>query len=133
MNQEITSRYLSKREIKGLRKIGDIIIPRNGPFPSFSETGCLQHVDDAVAYLDPIDLKDLKSFLAVASFLPGFMIKLVLRLLEWGTFSLLRMGNLGIRGVVYSLYYSNKTATDYKGTKPHEMIGYQVKTIPLKQ
>ncbi len=130
--EDIKSEYLSVRELKGLKKIGDIMIPRQGDFPSFSETGCLMYVDDAVAYLDPIDLNDLKSFLRVASFLPSFIVKFVLKLLDWGFFSLLRLGNLGIRGIVFSLYYSNKTAPDYKGSKPHDLIGYHVKIVPLE-
>ncbi len=131
-NQEIKSNYLGPRELKGLQKIGDIMIPRHDEFPSFSDTGCLTHVDDAVSQLDPIDLNDLKLFLKIASFLPTFMVKLVIKLLDWGPIALLRLGNLGVRGIVYSLYYSNKTAPEYQGPKPHDIIGYHVKTVPLE-
>ena len=124
------SQYLSEREIKGLEKIGDIMIPRNPPFPSFSETGCVEHVDDTVAYVAEADLKDLKMLLGICGTLPSFMVRFILWLFEKQWFTLLRFANFGVRGLIFSLYYSNKTGANYTGKKPHDVIGYKINRIP---
>ncbi len=131
--EEVDSKYLSKKEIKGLLKIGDILIPRNPPFPSFSDVGCILYVDDAVSELDPQDLSDLKMFLGIAASLPKFLLRFVIKLLNIGGLTLFRMGNLGIRGVIFSLYYSNKTAPRFSGKKPFDVIGYKVNIVPIEQ
>ncbi|MFW9928045.1 MAG: hypothetical protein ACFFD1_01485 [Candidatus Thorarchaeota archaeon] len=127
---QLESKFLSKRELKALIKIGNILIPKNDPFPSFSEIGCIKYVDDALENLDPYDLSDLKLFFKLMSILPKFLSKLILLWMNSSKISLLRLGNLGIRGIVFTLYYSNKTASEYSGQKTHDLIGYHVKSIP---
>ena len=43
------SLYLSQFELCGLNKVGDLVVPGGYGFPSFSETGCVNHVDDVMA------------------------------------------------------------------------------------
>lgn len=131
MTNQISS-ILSNREIKALLKIGDILVPENDPFPSFSQTGCIYHVDDAIKNFDPQDLSDLRLFFRIMSFLPKFMVRFILWWMSRSRIGLLRLGNLGIRGVVYTLYYSNRVGPDYKGKKIHDIIGYHVNTVPLE-
>jgi hypothetical protein len=125
----IKSDYLNKRELKGLLKLGDVIIPRNKEFPSFSELGCIEYVDEAVGNLDPYDRNDLKLFLKVASILPKFMIKFVMILINRPFMTLLRMGNIGIKGIIYSLYYSGNQGNNYQGKSIFEIINYNVNII----
>ena len=125
----ITSDYLNKRELKGLKKLGDVICPKNKEFPSFSELGCIEFVDDAVGNLDPYDRNDLKLFLKIASILPKFMLKFVMIMINRPFMTLLRMGNIGIKGIVYSLYYSGKQGSNYTGKPIFDIINYNVKAV----
>lgn len=52
------STILNNRAIRAMERIGDIMIPKNGDFPSFSETGSIEHIDDLVAYAPEEDIKD---------------------------------------------------------------------------
>lgn len=126
---EVTSEYLNKKEIKGLVKLGDIICPKNDDFPSFSQLGCIQFVDEAVGSLDPYDRNDLKLFLKIASLLPSFILKFVMVIINRPFMALLRMGNIGIKGIIYSLYYSGKQGSKYKGKPIFDIIGYEVNAI----
>ena len=130
MVDKYSSKYLSRREMKGLEKMGDIMIPGDDTMPSFSQTGCVAFADDAVAYVDPIDLKDLKMLLGICGILPKFMVRFFLWLFDREWTSLLRFANFGVRGLIFSLYYSNKVHPEYKGHTPHEIIGYEIKRVP---
>lgn len=126
------SLFLSQREIRGLNKLGDLVIPGGYGLPSFSETGCVDHVDEVMAPTPAADVKDFKLLMKVFSVAPEFFIKGVLKLLDKESAfpepigGLLRLLNVGIKGVVFSLYYSNKTNDFYQGPLVHEAIGYQV-------
>ena len=125
----IASDYLNKRELKGLTKFGDIICPKNNDFPSFSQLGCIQFVDEAVGCLDPYDRNDLKLFLKIASVLPKFMDKFIMILIIRQFMTLLRMGNIGIKGIIYSLYYSGKQGDNYTGKPIFDIINYHVNVV----
>ena len=126
------SHYLSRREIRGLIKVGDLVIPGGYGMPSFSETGCVDYIDEVMAPTPSADVKDFKLLMMVFSVLPEFLIKGILMLLDKESVfpdsvgGLLRLLNVGIKGVVFSLYYSNKTREFYQGPQVHEVIGYQV-------
>ena len=126
---ENKSEYLSKREIKGVTKLGDILCPKNKDFPSFSELGCIQYIDDAVRNLDPYDRNDLKLFLKIASILPKFILKFVMIIINRPFMALLRMGNIGIKGIIYSLYYSGKQGDNYNGKPIFDIINYKVNIV----
>ncbi len=115
--------------MKGLEKMGDIMIPGDESMPSFSQTGCVAFADDAVAYVDPGDLKDLKMLLGICGALPKFMVRFILWIFDREWITLLRFANFGVRGLIFSLYYSNKTHSEYQGEKPHEAIGYEIKRV----
>ena len=125
----ITSDYLNKRELKGLTKLGDIICPKNNDFPSFSQLGCIQFVDEAVGSLDPYDRNDLKLFLKIASVLPKFMDKFIMIMINRPFMTLLRMGNICIKGIIYSLYYSGKQGDNYTGKPIFDIINYHVNVV----
>ncbi|UZE96607.1 hypothetical protein [Alkalimarinus alittae] len=126
------SLFLSQREIRGLIKVGDLVIPGGYGFPSFSETGCIDHVDEVMAPTPAADVKDFKLLMKVFSVAPNALLKGLLRLMDKESAfpepigGLLRLLNVGVKGVVFSLYYSNKTSEFYQGPLVHEAIGYQV-------
>lgn len=127
------SLFLSQREIQGLNKLGDLVIPGGYGMPSFSETGCVDHIDEVMAPTPAADVKDFKLLMKVFSVAPDFFIIGILKLLDKESVfpepigGLLRLLNVGIKGVVFSLYYSNNTSDFYQGPLVHEAIGYQVK------
>ncbi|MEK6578461.1 MAG: hypothetical protein AABZ55_04480 [Bdellovibrionota bacterium] len=118
------SKHLNSRQLIGLRKIGDILAPGDGEFPSFSNLACEREVDRVLDCMPMQDVSDLKMLLSVVSFVPFFWLKWKLHAVEWmwergiPIGSLGRMIRLGFRGLVYSLYYS--------GGKPYEVMGYNV-------
>jgi hypothetical protein len=117
-----------------LNRLGDIMCPRNGEFPSFSELDCVHHAGIVLNEIPEKDLKDLKLLLFVLWFMPAPFMRIFLFVLERmrhmngqvGT--LVRMLQFGLRGIAFALYYS-----DLKGPKatvqqtPVKIVGFEVK------
>lgn len=123
------SRFLSERELAALTRIGDIMLPGDNEFPSFSQTGCVQFVDDLLCVMDVHDRRSLKILLRVCSLLPSVIVKGVLWLCQTRREASLHLVELGLKGVVMSLYYSNKTAPAYAGPTPLEVIGFELQRV----
>lgn len=115
---------LTERQIHGLEKIGDCLIPGDGELPSFSASGHARLAGRILDYMPEQDLGDLRMLLTVFSFLPRFYLRFFCWFLERARAmpgpagSILRFIRIGVRGLVFSLYYS--------GGKPHDVIGYKV-------
>ncbi len=131
----MTSRLFSKSAKKGLIRIGDILIPGNDEFPSFSAYMCMEHIDDLIAYAPEDDIKDLGMVMSMFSLLPqGILVWLVRKMAiahknEGPLGSVLRQLNIGIRGIVFSLYYSEKPGSNFRQKNPTEMIGFTVNKV----
>jgi hypothetical protein len=117
------SRYLNRRQLRAIERMGDIMIPGDSELPAFSRTEPASRVDRLVETMPEGDLGDLKVLLTVLSFFPGILLAGFLRFLEaspafpsWLGGGLFRMIRLGMRGIVMSLYYSAE--------KPIETVGY---------
>jgi len=118
------SQFLGPRELAALERIGDLMLPGDSQFPSFSQTGCIAFVDDLLHYMDPKDRDDLKTLLRALSILPSPLLRMVLGLCRTRWTPTLRMIELGLKGLTMSLYYSNKTAPHYSGRKPFDVLGF---------
>lgn len=115
------SKILDKSALKGLIKVGNIIIPGSGNLPSYEKSLAIQEVDRMVAYMSSDDRFGLKLLLSVLSFLPntilGMFIKIVFnhknhpKLIS--PFS--KMIMLGLKGLVMTTYY---TEHDREGVAP---------------
>ena len=131
----MSSKYLNQNALKGLTRIGDLLIPGDEEFPSFSAYMCMDHIDDLIAYAPQHDVKDLNMILAIFSFLPTGILRWLVKLMAKGhklhgaTGTLLRQLNIGIRGIVFSLYYSEKPGISYKAKNPTDMIGFTLNKI----
>ena len=131
----MNSRYLNKRAVKGLNRIGDIIIPGNATYPSFSTYMCIDHIDDLMEYAPTDDVGDLKLVLGIFSILPKGILTWIVKKMSSSAKSddplsgLFRQLNMGIRGVVFSLYYSEKPGHKYSGMNPTELIGFTVNKV----
>ena len=108
MKIDFTSAYFSPRALKALNRLGDILIPANGDFPSFSEYGGLEHIDRMVSYAPVDDIGDLNMALGYLQFMPTFALRqLVKRMTNAadndGLLGMpLRLLNLAIRGLVFA-------------------------------
>ena len=133
----MASSYLSKSAIKGLTRIGDILIPGNDEFPSFSTFMCMDHIDDLVAYAPQDDIKDLGKVLGLLSFMPKRVLLWLVKTMskshtKTGPLGIvLRQLNMGIRGLIFSLYYSAKPGTDYNDKNPTELIGFTLNKVQI--
>ena len=107
------SRYLSDVAVKGLRKIGDAYIPGGEGFPSFSDSGVARDADRALEFIPEEDRRGLVLVLKLFAWAPRWMVRGVLQLIDddrWfpnplGSF--FRLLKFGLKGIVYTLYYSN--------------------------
>ena len=126
-----TSRWLTAGQLRGLRKVGDLVIPGDGVFPAFSETGAITHVDRMLDYVHPADRDGLRLVFGLFRLLPRPAVWLILALSErhrWLPGALgaaARQVNLGVKGVVMTLYYSDVGT----GRSIHELIGYDAKVV----
>ena len=131
----ITSNYLSRNQLMGLLKTGDVILPGTIKSPSFSQTGCIQHVDRMAAYLSEDDLGGLRLVLGLFRWLPSWGISVIMAMAARNRYcpgllgAGLRMLEIGVKGATMSLYYSNLSGPDYKGRKVFEIIGWDAKVV----
>jgi hypothetical protein len=129
------SAYFSAATLRGLNRIGDVFLPTDDVFPSFSELGCIEMVDEMIAYLPEEDISLLNMVLSFFSVMPiGFLSWLVRTMQnsldKVGTLpSLLRQLNMGLRGIVFGCYYSGRSGEGYQGKTPLDLIGYQTNRI----
>jgi hypothetical protein len=108
-----TSKHLSPTQLKGLARVGDVIIPGDEDLPSFSRSGTIEHADRMLDYMNDSDRNGVKALLWLFRFTPRFKIRWILALTEKQQHmpnflaGICRMINLGLKGVVMTLYYSD--------------------------
>lgn len=130
------STLFNARQLSGLQKLGDILVPANGEFPAFSTTGCIERIDDLMGTAHPDDVRDFGLLLLAFHYLPVFVIEWIVRLADsadrWPALIApsLRTLNIGIKGVVLSLYYSGYHRITYQGKTGLDVIDYHVHCTP---
>lgn len=133
------SSLFTVRQLSGLQKLGDIMLPANGEFPAFSATGCIERIDDLMGTAHPDDVRDFGMLLLVFHYLPPFVIAWIVQLADsanrWPALiaPLLRTLNIGIKGVVFSLYYSGYHRATWQGRNGLAAIDYHVHCAPDQQ
>lgn len=129
------SDYFKPAALKGLNRIGDVFIPGSGDLPSFSEFGGIEHIDDAIAYAPGKDIDSLNLVLGIFSFLPQCMLRWAVNQMVAASYkdgalaALLRQLNIGLKGILFSCYYSGKGGSSYAGKNPLDVIGYSVNRV----
>ncbi|HVL00392.1 MAG TPA: hypothetical protein VM553_11305 [Dongiaceae bacterium] len=134
------SELFTVRQLNGLQRVGDLLIPANGNFPAFSATGCIERIDDLMGTAHPDDVRDLGYLLLALNYLPLFVIHWLLNLMSRAEqvpafiapfiSPLLRQLNVGLKGVVFSLYYSGYQRVTSTHTNTLAVIDYQVHCAP---
>lgn len=127
------STILNKIQIRALNNLGDVMCPGGDGFPEFSELGAVEHVDLLLVEIPEADLSDLKLLLFLLGFMPAFVLRFMLNFLEKNQNmngdigALVRMVRFGLRGIIFSLYYSGLKGRDSAVTQtPVDVIGYHV-------
>jgi hypothetical protein len=126
------TQLLNSRQFRGLERLGDIYLPGDQDLPSFSACGCTEHADQILSQLPDGDRKDLQSLLALLGTLPRILVALFVRLIEAGDRfpgslgNSLRFAQMGIKGLVLTLYYSGLTGADYRGPSSLDVLDYHV-------
>lgn len=129
------SKYFNHPQLLGLQKAGDVILPGTDRSPSFSATGCIDHVDRLAAYLSDDDLGGLRVLLRLLRRAPKWSIRLLMTACRANAHfpgflgTALRTIDLGLRGLVTSLYYSNLAGAGYQGKKVFDVVGWNAKLV----
>ena len=129
------SNYFNPAALKGLIRIGDIFIPGAGDLPSFSEFGGIEHVDDIVTYTPSDDVILLNLVFSIFSILPEGILRWVAGQMVVASYSdrlldvLFRQLYIGLKGILFSCYYSGKNGSSYAGKNPLDAIGYAVHRV----
>ncbi len=104
---------LTRLQERGLLAVGDVLIPGDDHLPAFSQSGCAAHAGRMLEHMYDDDRQSVLSVLAVCALLPRWLIRALLSMTEKHTTapepiaSAFRLANLGIKGVVMTLYYSD--------------------------
>lgn len=132
------SNYLNGSAVKAVNRIGNILCPGDDVFPSYSELGCIEHIDIMLENAPAADIGDLNMLLTVLSVAPTDMLKWLVRKMaeshgkEGSANVLFRQLDFGLRGIIFGTYYSGKTGSNYTGKNPHEIIGFSVNRLDLR-
>lgn len=110
-----SKRLLSPLQLRGLSKAGDLMLPGSATLPRFSRTASLAYVENIASHLTAPDFSGLKFICALMGLLPVFLVKGLLAVATradqlpdlLGTS--LRQLNIGLKGLIMSLYYSDYT------------------------
>jgi len=126
------STLISKAAVRGIVRLGNILIPGDGEMPSYEEYGGYEHVDDLLMYAPKSDIGDLGLLLMILSFMPKFVLVWLVGKMAAshgkgnGLWILLRQLDMGIRGIVLSTYYTEKAGASFSGTSPLDGIDYSI-------
>lgn len=129
------SKFLNKAALRTINRMGDIMLPKTKGFPSFSETGCIEHIDDILAFAPPEDISGLNSVLAVLSVFPKVFLLWLIKKMEISHREnrslsfIFRQLDFGLKGIIYTCYYSGKTGKNFKGKNPLDAIGFEITRI----
>jgi hypothetical protein len=130
-----TSKILGERAVIGMENVGEVMMPRDGEFPSFKELGVIVHIDEILEHAPPDDLKALNLLLTLLSFFPmpllrGF-VALIEKGAEWGAplGGLFRQLQVGLRSIAVTLYFSGKSGRGYTGKTPLDVMDYHVNPV----
>jgi len=129
------SAHLNARQLYALNRFGELMLPAHGEFPGFAELGCVQHIDLLVEHANKDDIALLKLFFSILYFKPRFAYRVVLWCMKNAEkfpaplSPIFRTMDMGLRGLVVSLYYSGLKSDSYHGKTPLEIIGFDVNII----
>lgn len=121
-----------KLSYRGLNRLGDILLPPSDTFPAFSATGCATYVTEIYRVSTPKDANALEVLFIFFNFFPKGVLRWFFSFLNWISLKHWRFAIpfrklwIGLRGVVFSLYYSNLTIPEYEGPRVYDAIHFEL-------
>lgn len=118
-----------------MENVGEVMMPREGDFPSFKELGVIVHIDEILEHAPADDRQALGMLLSVLSFLPMPVLGWVVGFIETGATwgppfgGFFRQIEVGLRSIVVTLYFSGKSGRGYSGKTPLDVIDYHVTPV----
>ena len=109
----MSSKHLSDSQLNGVLKAGNIIIPGDTEYPSFENANVIDQIDRMLDYMTEDDRKGLAFLMGIFAYLPVFLVRFILDLAEKSQKcpnfmgAPLRLIQMGVKGVVFTLYYSD--------------------------
>ena len=105
-------------------------LPGDATYPSFSELGCVEHIDRVLENVVEADRNALRLLLGVLWLLPPAVHRWLL-VRAGKSFDadgllapILRQIDYGISGLVKSLYFSGWAGSEYVGPTPDQLMGF---------
>jgi hypothetical protein len=122
---------LKSIHLKGMHKLGKVIIARDREFPSFNSVDPDKYVNRMVDYMYDDDRGALLVLLKIFATLPTFMVSWKLSFFDkaakWPGMAgaPFRMLNIALKGLIFTIYYSDMTADQ----SIHKKVGYDAKIV----
>ena len=122
---------LTKAHLKGVEKLGRVVMPDNSDFPAFSEIQSEKYLYRMVDYMYSDDRSAILIILKLFSIMPLFKIRWTMWLIEKGAKwkgmpgAPFRMLQIALKGLIFTVYYSDMTENQII----HSKIGYDAKIV----
>ena len=117
--------------LKGALRLGSVILPGNNGFPEFHEVQPAKYMGRMIDYMYEDDREAILIILKLLAYLPKFLIKGLLYLIETGSKwngkfgAPFRMISIALKGLVFTIYYSDMTEEKVI----FEKIGWDAKIV----
>lgn len=131
----MASKYLNQRQLVGVLKVGDILIPGEKEFPKFSHTGFINQIDRIMDHMSKEDLKGFSLLMTLFGHLPKAIIYFIMKVVTKGIRipgilgAPIRLMNIGVKGVICTLYYSKLESEKKYGEKIYQLINWDAKIV----
>lgn len=131
----ISSKHLSATQLQALERLGDIYLPGTEKMPSFTASGSLAQIDVVLEGVHEDDLTGLGWLLLILRWMPALLLRLMLKAVDRHHrfpppfAGILRLLNLGLKGVVMSLYYSGLAQGETR-SGVHEAMQFELHCEP---
>jgi len=129
--QEPSKTVLTKSHLKGVEKLGKVVMPDNSDFPAFSEIQAEKYLNRMIDYMYDDDRSAILVILKLFSIMPLFKIRWTMSLIETGSKwqgmlgAPFRMLQIALKGLIFTVYYSDVTDDQVI----HSKIGYDAKIV----
>ena len=129
--QEPSKTVLTKSHLKGVEKLGKVVMPDNSDFPAFSDIQAEKYLNRMIDYMYDDDRSAILVILKLFSIMPLFKIRWTMSLIETGSKwqgmlgAPFRMLQIALKGLIFTVYYSDVTNDQVI----HSKIGYDAKIV----